>query len=271
MSVAGGRASAAMAGTGAAARDAGGSARADADDAGGGANADAAIDRPAVDAGSDAGPEPECSFSGELRIEPGDVEVAGAVQLTLVGNVQPPTGCVQWRTVPSSFSIFGSRELNEVVIDAETGELEVSNLPNDVSLWVIARIGSEDVAMTTVRYYDPRRALSGVFREIAVLRCPDYVEMPREQIQEIMLEDGFQVTFQAFETYVDYAGASSSQRDPTDPRGGSFSFSVDWANFEPETLITSGRYVARNGVVELRDLWLGPDEAQCGHVLERFK
>jgi hypothetical protein len=123
----------------------------------------------------------------------------------------------------------------------------------------------------TVHYFEPTRALEGVFSEVGVLRCPDYVEVPREQIQEIFLED-FQVTFMSFETYVDYSGVSSHEPNLVDPRSGTFEFTVDWSNQKPDTLDYSGTYRARpDGYLELRDVWLGPDAAQCGHVLERYK
>lgn len=142
-----------------------------------------------------------------------------------------------------------------------------------MDLLILVDVAGETIAQTTVRYFDHQRVFEGVFFEVGVLRCPDYVEVPRENmIQEIFLED-FQVTFQAFETYVDYKGTSTHQRTPPDTRTGTFEFTVDWSNFEPDSLVKSGTYHARrsDGRLELRDLWLGPDATQCGHVLERFK
>lgn len=228
----------------------------------------------ATDAGPDARvttPELDCSFTGEPRIEPADAEVSSPQQFTLVGVSALPAGCLRWSSSPSGFDVYNSMgEYDEVDLDSDTGALSVWGLPNDVVLTISAVVADKAVAMTTVRYYDPGRALSGALHEVAVLRCPDYVEVPRTGIGEVFLED-FKVTFQPFETYVDYSGFSSINVDAQDPRRGTFSFEVDWSNFEPETLVRSGSYTARlDGRIELRDVWLGPDQAQCGHVLERW-
>jgi len=80
------------------------------------------------------------------------------------------------------------------------------------------------------------------------------------------------VTFTAFETYVDYKGSYGSRRDPLDPRHGELEFSVEWSNFVPDSVDAMGSFYARpDGLLELRDLWRGPDAAQCGHVFERFQ
>jgi hypothetical protein len=226
---------------------------------------------PGTDAGRDAGPPLDCTFTGTPQIEPADAEVAVTTQFTLEGVSALPPGCLAWRASPSAFAIYNSFSLEKVELDPDTGELRVYALPNDVVLQISAEVGGEVVATTTVRYFDPGRALDGVLHEVGVLRCPDYVELPREEIQEIMFHD-FMVTFVAFETYVDYAGYATVLPDPGDPRRGTLSFVVDWGNVEPSTLDTEGSYVARqDGRIELRDLWLGPDAAQCGHVLERYK
>lgn len=223
------------------------------------------------DAGRDAGPPPDCSFTGTAQIAPADVEVAVDTRFTLEGISALPPGCLTWRASPSAFDVYNSFERNEVDLEPDTGELHVYGLPNDVVLEIRAEVAGEVVATTTVRYFHPQRVLDGVLHEVGVLSCPGYVEVPREQIQEILFQD-FMVTFVAFETYVDYAGQATVQPDPVDPRRGSLSFVVDWSNFEPPTLDTEGTYVARtDGRIELRDLWLGPDAAQCGHVLERYQ
>lgn len=228
------------------------------------------------DAAPDAMPEPRCELAGEPRIEPSGIEISGAQpqQFTLEGVTGLVPGCVRWQVSPSGFRVFGTNDIVSPTIDPETGVLtSLGGIPDDVDLLILVEVGGEVIAQATVRYFDPKRVLEGVFHEVGVLRCPDYVEVPRENtIQEIFLED-FQVTFQAFETYVDYRGTSSHQRTQNEARTGTFEFTVDWSNFEPDTLVKSGTYHARrsDGRLELRDLWLGPDAAQCGHVLERWK
>jgi hypothetical protein len=79
------------------------------------------------------------------------------------------------------------------------------------------------------------------------------------------------VTYQPFETYVDFAGHVTWMRNTIEGYAGRFEFSVVQSSFVPDNLDSAGGYVARpDGRLELRDVWLGPGAAECGHVLERW-
>lgn len=225
------------------------------------------------DAGTvDAGPALDCAFSGAPRIEPSDAEIARTQRFTLEGISPLPEGCLRWSSMPDSFPLYGTSERDPVELDPTTGELRVSNIPNNTPLTIRASIEGEVIAMTTVRYFDPSRLVRGIFAETAVLRCPDHVEVPRNEVGEIIFDGELSVTFAPFESYVDIHGRYTWMPTTADGREAALELVVDDypAFLDPQWLDTSGTFIAHeDGSFELRDIWLGPDEPQCGHVLRR--
>jgi hypothetical protein len=218
----------------------------------------------------DAGANLDCSFTGTPHITPTLPDIGFAQTFALQGVPALAPGCLRWSSAPSSYNYYLSASKNGVQLDPASGMLSVFNLPDDVDLTIIASIANVEVARTTVHYFDPNYALAGAFHEVAVLRCPDHVEVPRMEVREIFLSD-FKVTFHPFETFVDYRGRSTSTTDAVDPRRGTFEFTMTSGQV-PQSVDSAGTYYARrDGLVELRDLWLGPDAAQCGHVLQRYE
>jgi hypothetical protein len=226
----------------------------------------------------DSGREVNCEFTGEPRIEPADAEISTTQRFFLEGISQIPPECLQWRISPSSFRVYGSSDRISVDFDRDTGELRITNRINNTAFEIFAFIADEWVATTSVHFFDKDQPITGVFREVAVLGCPDYSEIPREMIDEIIINMGpsirelvMEVTFVPFESYVDYRAVVNWIPDIIDAHQGGFEFFVDWAALEPDTLDKEGRYIVRpDGRLELRDLWLGPDAAQCGHMIERW-
>jgi len=221
-----------------------------------------------ADAGAAA--ELDCAFTGEPRIEPADSEFSTPQRFSLEGISELPEGCVRYAIDPDSYSRYGSGKRDSIDFDPATGELATSRLRNNTVFEVTAFVAGEPVATTAARYLDGSDPLHGLYEEIAVLRCPDHAEEARDEVGELRLTGDLTVTFHPFETYTDYEGQYTWTSDPDDPRRGQLELSVATGEV-PDSFDPSGSFYARpDGLLELRDLWLGPGDAQCGHVFERI-
>lgn len=159
-------------------------------------------------------------------------------------------------------------------IDPATGELTIdADVPSGSEFTVSAEVedGRHEVTAEVHVYTPEGNPLVGLWQEQAQLACGDGAEVvPDMPIEELVFAaDGqFAVTWQPFESYVDYWGTYAFDLDT-----GTIELHVTSGNRVPPDIDGQGRFaIDDNGDLVLTDIWLGdPDGATdppgCGHRL----
>jgi hypothetical protein len=112
----------------------------------------------------------------------------------------------------------------------------------------------------------------GTWRESLQLPCGGGAEVaPAQAIEEVIFdpEGGLSVTWEPFETYVDYRGTHAFS-----PGDGTVELDVERVNYVPTDVDAAGTFAVEGGELVLRDMWLGspklgPQAANCGHRFTR--
>ena len=113
--------------------------------------------------------------------------------------------------------------------------------------------------------------LVGYWREVQQISCDTGEAFePDPRIEELVLRDtgDFSVTWQPFETYVDYWGTWTH-----DPETASIGLEIEGGNWVPTDFEGAGFANVVDDQLVFGELWLGssnagPVEPACGHVFE---
>jgi len=161
-------------------------------------------------------------------------------------------------------------------INLVTGLLTIdTDVPSGSEFAVTAEVddGRHVVTIEVYVYTPEGNPFVGFWREAAQLACDDGAEIvPESGIEEmIFAADGsFAVTWQPFESYVDYWGTYTFDLD-----AGTVELTVADGNHVPDDVDGMGRFAVDGaGNLVLSDLWLGTshssdDPPACGHRFAR--
>jgi hypothetical protein len=107
---------------------------------------------------------------------------------------------------------------------------------------------------------------------VAQLSCSGGEVEPVQRLQEVVFSSGtLQVTWTAFETYVDYWGTYDAT--PAGEGTGRLSLQAADGNYVPDDIDGEGTFRRCGDDLYLIDIWLGSPRsssgpAQCGHRLQ---
>jgi hypothetical protein len=160
-------------------------------------------------------------------------------------------------------------------IDPAKGELAIDgSVPSGSQFTVSATVEEDRQAVTAeVHVYTPEgNPFVGFWREEAQLACDDGEEVaPALRVEELVFAaDGqFAVTWQPFESYVDYWGTYAF-----DLNAGTIELTITSGNFVPGDVDGQGRFKVEEGKLVLTDVWLGTSHSSkappnCGHRFSR--
>jgi hypothetical protein len=161
-------------------------------------------------------------------------------------------------------------------IDPDTGALTIDpDVPSGSGFTVSAVVADGQHMVTAdVHVYTPEgKPFVGFWREVAQRSCDDGTEIdPSSPIEELVFAaDGqLAVTWQPFESYVDYWGTYAFDLD-----AGTVELTITSGNFVPNDVDGQGRFMFDEaGKLVLIDMWLGTSHSSegppnCGHRFSR--
>lgn len=184
---------------------------------------------------------------GEYELRPGTVDSVRLFVSRFPGAFEPlPEGCRPAWSLP---------EGGPASVDARSGVLRVApGAPDGAAFPLLARVAGREVR-TTVRVVDPARSpLVGTWAQTGETPCGGAESAPAEPVRELQFRrDGtFSVTWTPFETYRDYWGTYAY-----DAASGRLRLAVKGGNFVPAELDPEGVAEVEDGVLRLREMWLG--------------
>ncbi|MEW5927151.1 MAG: hypothetical protein AB1941_06695 [Gemmatimonadota bacterium] len=200
---------------------------------------------------------------GEYELRPGTVDSVRLHVSRFPGAFEPlPEGCRPVWSLP---------EGGPAGVDERSGVLRVApDAPDGTAFPLLARVGGREVR-TVVRVVDPARSpLVGTWAQTGETPCGGAESAPAAPIRELQFRrDGtFGVTWVPFETYRDYWGTYTY-----DAASGRLRLTVEHGNFVPADLDPDGTAEIEDGVLRLRDMWLGSRNPtggpRCGLRFER--
>ena len=171
-----------------------------------------------------------------------------------------PTACMtRWRVSDQRLAHF-SADHTHLTIAADA--------PAGATIRISARIGRDTVSAEFVVVDADAMVLTGYWTEVGDAECP----VSAVPLRELHLKAGgqFEVTWQPFETYVDYWGDYQF-----DPATGAISFTPTGGNYRPTDADLTGRAViGADGLLRLSDLFFGSSRSggaspsACGLVFK---
>jgi hypothetical protein len=153
--------------------------------------------------------------------------------------------CARWSVTPEAMATIDRGGVLQVAANAGGGAIEVK-----------AELATGETAMWTAVVRDPKNpVLSGVWHERGSARCRG-ARHPDVPIGELKLtEDGrFSVTWQPFETYVDYWGRYTVTGD-------TMRWVVEGGNLIPPHLDLEGQFSLTPDALTLSEMFLGAQKA----------
>ena len=220
--------------------------------------------------------EPEMTalgtFGHVIALQPGDTVVLalGVYDYERCGvSIQ----CFLPVQIPARWSVSPS---NGATTDPVSGELTIdASVPSGSEFTVTAEVDDGQHAVTAKVYvYTPEgNPFVGFWREEAQFSCDDGAEViPEFPIEELVFaaDGSFAVTWQPFESYVDYWGTYEF-----DLLKGTLGLTITSGNFVPDDTDGEGQFAVDDpGNLVLTGLWLGTSHSttgppNCGHRFSR--